>query len=779
MFDLCGSHSSLAKLGARNAQTNEMEISRALMGAPAVEASPSLNAIPSWYRLCGARSPYDNRLHQMRVVSQQNQSLLVLEQADAAPAPTLALLALVIDSGSVVPVAPGPMTRHYGGRPGEGQLRRRRKGDNICRDRETRTHVGAVWEPWFHARLKMLALAWKARKNGQRVGRRREEISRLRTLPSSQNKVQHAPHAPSSLIAGYSLHLASGGDTKHTGAQGERENEGGWTSGEMERVGEMYVALRHPLNGFASPRPDDVLSRPTKSALSMAEMIAPWKSKKAPTRPERVDSRRSHTHTRHAAKRHRLASWERDRMGTRDEDGMLLRDSESRTAAVAERVVARKSWRLQTRRMLRSSGVEETTVAAARMIRPIRRSVPAPAAVARAETQDIHRGRERGDDDGDGDGRRSYASRGHDSEVVEVACYARSPIRNRTETRPECSCRVEDAPMARLICPAIVNALPIHVAISRVIYQHTFGSIVMLVQLIVVGSPVSVDHDERRISLWGRILALGAALERIVSIEARGIQKNQRHDKSSGKLWIWLPSFCVWNWDFGLRRKLNCVTQGRPPTQTRSCQITSARLVGVAWRQDCRAPVLNWITRVGWSAITPLPARRRERHDVGRRGCGYCRDSPPPALGMLGYEYVHICAMWSWPAYSRTSATSRRTAQLTIQVPLNERAHRAMALPVHCLSGGTLACALTLRTPVSLRMCTTALYRVHDALCVLPEGWLAGAGGSSDVLARGSGLPPTGCTIDTVAIFPDAEDSPSTRRGSWDRQLRVVRIRRV
>ncbi|KAJ6472985.1 hypothetical protein C8R45DRAFT_1163286 [Mycena sanguinolenta] len=141
------------------------------------------------------------------------------------------------------------------------------------------------------------------------------------------------------------------------------------------------------------------------------------------------------------------------------------------------------------------------------------------------------------------------------------------------------------------------------------------------------------------------------------------------------------------------------------------------------------------------------------------------------ADGPRSSRYVLLLYLWI-PFNQKLLATDSSAAQRA-RAPCDGPAR------LHCLSGGTLACALTLRTPVSLRMCTTALYRVHDALCVLPEGWLAGAGGSSDVLARGSGLPPTGCTIDTVAIFPDAEDSPSTRRGSWDRQLRVVRIRRV
>ncbi|KAF7354538.1 Cytosine-purine permease [Mycena sanguinolenta] len=74
---------------------------------------------------------------------------------------------------------------------------------------------------------------------------------------------------------------------------------------------------------------------------------------------------------------------------------------------------------------------------------------------------------------------------------------------------------------------------------------------------------VSVDHDERidtlnvldataapvdPTSLWGRSLALSAALERKVGIEARGIQRvpeDQRNDRPSGNLWIWLAANCV------------------------------------------------------------------------------------------------------------------------------------------------------------------------------------------------------------------------------------------
>ncbi|KAJ6455496.1 hypothetical protein C8R45DRAFT_934444 [Mycena sanguinolenta] len=87
----------------------------------------------------------------------------------------------------------------------------------------------------------------------------------------------------------------------------------------------------------------------------------------------------------------------------------------------------------------------------------------------------------------------------------------------------------------------------------------------------------------------------------------------------------------------------------------------------------------------------------------------------------------------------------------------------AIALPIRRLSGGTSACAFAVRSSDARARARVYHHAVHDALCVLLEGWLAGAGGSSNV-TRGSDLPPTGCTIDAVAIFPDAEESSSARR---------------
>ncbi|KAJ6473038.1 permease for cytosine/purines, uracil, thiamine, allantoin-domain-containing protein [Mycena sanguinolenta] len=157
---------------------------------------------------------------------------------------------------------------------------------------------------------------------------------------------------------------------------------------------------------------------------------------------------------------------------------------------------------------------------------------------------------------------------------------------------------------------------------------------------------VSVDHDDRidtlnvldakaapvdPTSLWGRSLALSAALERKIGIEARGIQRvpeDQRHDKPSGNLWIWLAANCVLStfgigilgpgiFFLGLGDSMltifftNVVTAALPAYMATFGpklglrQMTSARY-SWGWHGAKIVALLNCIACVGWSAIDTI-----------------------------------------------------------------------------------------------------------------------------------------------------------------------------
>ncbi|KAJ7806852.1 hypothetical protein B0H14DRAFT_1564518 [Mycena olivaceomarginata] len=131
-------------------------------------------------------------------------------------------------------------------------------------------------------------------------------------------------------------------------------------------------------------------------------------------------------------------------------------------------------------------------------------------------------------------------------------------------------------------------------------------------------------------SFWGRSLALSAALERKIGIEARGIQRvpeTERGDRPSGNLFIWLAANTVLStlgigilgpgiFFLGLGDSMltifftnvaTCVLPAYMATfgpKLGLRQMTSARFVGVARRQV--VALLNCIACVGWSAINTI-----------------------------------------------------------------------------------------------------------------------------------------------------------------------------
>ncbi|KAJ7745285.1 permease for cytosine/purines, uracil, thiamine, allantoin-domain-containing protein [Mycena metata] len=180
-----------------------------------------------------------------------------------------------------------------------------------------------------------------------------------------------------------------------------------------------------------------------------------------------------------------------------------------------------------------------------------------------------------------------------------------------------------------------------------------------------------------RTSFWGRSLALSAALERKVGIEARGIQRvpeDQRPDRPSGNLWIWLAANCVLT-TFGIgilgpslfflglgdsmltiffTNVATCVLPAYMATfgpKLGLRQMTSARF-SWGWHGAKVVALLNCVACVGWSAITTIAAAQTLRvvaNDTISDAAGVVIVAIITlALCMLGYKYVHIYEKWSW-----------------------------------------------------------------------------------------------------------------------------------
>ncbi|KAJ6473017.1 permease for cytosine/purines, uracil, thiamine, allantoin-domain-containing protein [Mycena sanguinolenta] len=198
---------------------------------------------------------------------------------------------------------------------------------------------------------------------------------------------------------------------------------------------------------------------------------------------------------------------------------------------------------------------------------------------------------------------------------------------------------------------------------------------------------VSVDHDDRidtlnvldataapvdPTSLWGRSLALSAALERKIGIEARGIQRvpeDQRNDKPSGNLWIWLAANCVLStfgigilgpgiFFLGLGDSMltifftNVVTAALPAYMATFGpklglrQMTSARY-SWGWHGAKIVALLNCIAAI--NTIAGAQTLRVVANDTISDAAGVVIVAIITlALGMLGYKYVHIYEKWSW-----------------------------------------------------------------------------------------------------------------------------------
>ncbi|KAF7332980.1 Cytosine-purine permease [Mycena venus] len=178
-------------------------------------------------------------------------------------------------------------------------------------------------------------------------------------------------------------------------------------------------------------------------------------------------------------------------------------------------------------------------------------------------------------------------------------------------------------------------------------------------------------------SFWGRSLALSAALERKVGIEARGIQRvpeDQRPDRPSGNLFIWLAANCVLS-TFGIgilgpeifflglgdsmltiffTNVATCVLPAYMATfgpKLGLRQMTSARY-SWGWHGAKVVALLNCIACVGWSAINTIAGAQTLRvvaNDTISDAAGVVIVAIITlALGMLGYKYVHIYEKWSW-----------------------------------------------------------------------------------------------------------------------------------
>ncbi|KAF8169002.1 cytosine-purine permease [Mycena galopus ATCC 62051] len=178
-------------------------------------------------------------------------------------------------------------------------------------------------------------------------------------------------------------------------------------------------------------------------------------------------------------------------------------------------------------------------------------------------------------------------------------------------------------------------------------------------------------------SLWARSLALSAALERAVGVEARGIQRvpeNERNDRPSGNFWIWLAANCVLS-TFGIgilgpgifflglgdsmltiffTNVATCILPAYMATfgpKLGLRQMTSARF-SWGWHGAKIVALLNCIACVGWSAINTIAAAQTLRvvaDDTISDAAGVVIVAIITlALGMLGYKYVHIYEKWSW-----------------------------------------------------------------------------------------------------------------------------------
>ncbi|KAJ7124117.1 putative cytosine-purine permease [Mycena crocata] len=187
------------------------------------------------------------------------------------------------------------------------------------------------------------------------------------------------------------------------------------------------------------------------------------------------------------------------------------------------------------------------------------------------------------------------------------------------------------------------------------------------------GAPTPVDPR----SLWGRSLALSAALERKIGIEARGIQRvpdDARPDRPSGNLFIWLAANCVLS-TFGIGTLgpalfflglgdcmlvilfTNAATAVLPAYMATFGpklglrQMTAARF-SWGWHGAKVVALLNCVACVGWSAINTIAGAQTLRvvadETISDAAGVVIIAAITLALGMLGYKYVHIYEKWSW-----------------------------------------------------------------------------------------------------------------------------------
>ncbi|KAJ7826615.1 putative cytosine-purine permease [Mycena olivaceomarginata] len=179
-------------------------------------------------------------------------------------------------------------------------------------------------------------------------------------------------------------------------------------------------------------------------------------------------------------------------------------------------------------------------------------------------------------------------------------------------------------------------------------------------------------------SFWGRSLALSAALERKIDIEARGIDparaRDGAQDRPSGNLFIWLAANTVLStlgigilgpgiFFLGLGDSMltiffadvaTCVLPAYMATFDPKLglrQMTSARF-SWGWHGAKVVALLNCIACVGWSAINTIAGAQTLRvvaRDTISDAAGVVIVAIITlALGMLGYKYVHLYEKWSW-----------------------------------------------------------------------------------------------------------------------------------
>ncbi|KAK7053655.1 cytosine-purine permease [Favolaschia claudopus] len=178
-------------------------------------------------------------------------------------------------------------------------------------------------------------------------------------------------------------------------------------------------------------------------------------------------------------------------------------------------------------------------------------------------------------------------------------------------------------------------------------------------------------------SFWGRSLALSAALERKIGIEARGIQRvgeGERRGGAAGNFWVWLAANTVLStlgigtlgpalFGLGLGDSMlvifftNAATAALvglmatfgPALGLR--QMTSARY-SWGWHGAKVVAALNCVACVGWSAINTIAGAQTLRvvaDDKISDAAGVVVIAAITlALGMLGYKYVHIYEKYSW-----------------------------------------------------------------------------------------------------------------------------------